>query len=128
MRLILLYLLFTNSCNTSSDDIFKITISTLLEKRILEISDSVLYINSQNSVLEIPNKILVANRSIIIKKTDKRNQIPFLNFNFTHQEDIPKLTFTVKEKGGFKYKGEILFKLKDGNYIFHDIIYVTEIE
>ena len=102
MRLILLYLLLINSCNTSRDEIFKITISKLFEKRILEVSDSVLYINSQNSILEIPNKIWVANRKIIIKKTDKSEQTPFLNFKFNHLDDIPKLTFTVKEKRGFK--------------------------
>lgn len=71
MRLLLLYLLFTNSCHTSSDELFKITISKLFQKGILEVTDSVLYVNSQNSTFEIPKKILVGTRNIIIKKTDR---------------------------------------------------------
>ena len=128
MRLLLLYLLFTNSCHSSSDEIFKITISKLFEKPILEVTDSVLYVNSQNSTFEIPKKILVGTRNIIIKKTDRSDQIPFLNLNDDHLHNTSTITFAVVEKGGFKCRGEIICKLKDAKYFFHDIKFVTEIE
>ncbi len=128
MRLLLLYLLFTNSCHTSSDELFRITISKLFEKQILEVTESVLYVNSQNSTFEIPKKILVGTMNIIIKKTDRSDQIPFLNLNDDHLNNTSTITFAVIEKGGFKCRGEIICKLKEAKYIFHDIKYVTEIE
>ncbi len=128
MRLIFLYLLFINSCNTSSHEILKLTISKLLEKQILELKDSVLYLNHQNLIQEMPDSVLIGSKSIKIQKTNRSDLIPCLYLKISNVNDIAKVDFTVNEKGGYKYKGEIVFKLKDKNYIFQDIKFMSEIE
>lgn len=128
VKYLMILLLFRN-CQPANTELIQAILFKFEEKGILEVSEPFsLYVQSDNPKISVPNEVIINNQKITLVKSNSNNFLPHLFLSFSIKENLYKVHFYLRSKGGYRYKGEILLKVIGEIINVKDIKYISEIE